>query len=246
MVLKGYKKIGKRFVSPWNTSFPGMREASYTKFSIPELLWLAALNEVHGWQEGARVGLAVVEALSQCRMKERRWFSYTSMIETIPSDERSKIISGLDQDITARLEQGLGSFCRVYPRFPIGIDVFGYGNIPSPDREHIQFIKDLISKVFAKRSETAIKMQGNAVYNAFISGKLRVASGTSLANFPEIQNYPNTEESKKIGASVCAIINLQTGFLIESRLSGWVKYFWNRGLFIEPITFDHIGGNNGE
>jgi hypothetical protein len=68
-----------------------------------------------------------------------------------------------------------------------------------------------------------------------VSDERNSPTDPDLANFPEIERYPNTEESKKIAVS----IRMNAGILLHSdeKLSTeWCDYFWNRGLEISKCS----------
>lgn len=71
-----------------------------------------------------------------------------------------------------------------------------------------------------------------------IANKLKVFEGQSLANFPAIQYYPETEDSRIVAAGIRATINVLWG--TEKALTDWADYFWNRGLELETCNFQEI------
>ena len=81
-------------------------------------------------------------------------------------------------------------------------------------------------------------VQATAIWLAFDAEVLKVSSGLALASFPEIERYPTTELSRKVGGSIRAMLN---GFFGEDQRfhskSLWPQYFWNRGLSIDPCVF---------
>ena len=60
----------------------------------------------------------------------------------------------------------------------------------------------------------------------------------SLARFPVIQNYPDSEESVQVAAAVRAATTTFIGNKCGNR--NWASYFWNQGL---EITNCIIGAN---
>jgi hypothetical protein len=51
-----------------------------------------------------------------------------------------------------------------------------------------------------------------------------------------VANYPETEESRSVAASICAGVNGFLGMTIQAPgRTAWAKSFWNRGLELEPI-----------
>ena len=73
-------------------------------------------------------------------------------------------------------------------------------------------------------------IQANAVYIGFNVEKFVVSSDVSLARFPEVQYYPNTEISKQVAACIRATVNAIFGNEVIKDGLSWPTYFWNHGL----------------
>ena len=81
-------------------------------------------------------------------------------------------------------------------------------------------------------------VQATAIWLAFDADVLKVNEGLALASFPEIERYPETELSKKVGSSVRATLNMLIGSEYNhSNEYNWPIYFWNRGLVIDECEF---------
>jgi hypothetical protein len=127
----------------------------------------------------------------------------------------------------------------LYPKCPLN---FLFENpLPRLDNfsAELEIFKDLLSKLYDKTTVEATFMQANAIYIAFVTDKLKVSKDTSLANFPEIEKYPHTKESQRIAAMVRAAVNSFIGIDCD-KTSEWPRYFWNRGLELEPCDFQRI------
>ena len=75
----------------------------------------------------------------------------------------------------------------------------------------------------------------------FMLNKLYVKQGLDLADFPEVEKYPATELSKRVGASVCATVNMMAGTMLPKYSEdAWVQYFWQRSLGLRPLDFTHL------
>jgi hypothetical protein len=84
-------------------------------------------------------------------------------------------------------------------------------------------------------------MQAQALYMGFVLGKLHVKRGLAVADFPEVEHYPSTELSKKVGASICATVNMLAGSMLPKYAEDvWVQYFWRRSLALRPLNFSHL------
>jgi hypothetical protein len=81
-------------------------------------------------------------------------------------------------------------------------------------------------------------VQATAIWLAFDADILKVNSDLSLARFPEIEHYPDTEISQRIGASIRSGLNIFFGSQIHYSDAPWPSYFWNRGFAIEPCELN--------
>jgi hypothetical protein len=125
-----------------------------------------------------------------------------------------------------------------YPECPL-VFLFDLAT-PNPElpSEALRPFKQLLHRLFNRRSVEATFVQANAVYIAFVTGKLKVVENLTLAEFPRIEDYPNTEISKQIASSVRATINFIFGGDMLQTTTNWSKYFWNNGLQLEPCYFE--------
>jgi hypothetical protein len=80
-------------------------------------------------------------------------------------------------------------------------------------------------------------VQATATWLAFDSGKLKVKEGLALASFPEIEKYPETELSQKVGSGVRSTLNMLFGSAELCNSAEWPDYFWNRGLEVSKCEF---------
>ena len=98
----------------------------------------------------------------------------------------------------------------------------------------------LVADLTYKRGRRAVLMQANALYLLGSQGKLFIKKGLSLGNFEALKDYPDTEESRKVGASMCASSAMVVTLPGNDDLNvwRWPKYFWKRNLEQLPITFD--------
>lgn len=77
-----------------------------------------------------------------------------------------------------------------------------------------------------KRSRNAVPTQANAIYRGFVLERLFVQKGLSMADFPEVEHYPETERSLQVGASICASVNMIAGTMLPNYPEDtWVLYF---------------------
>ncbi len=237
-VLNDHRRIGKKFIPPIIDKLGStFKETSWVKLSIPELIWIALLNYRCGYKEGADLSLSLAKATKEATGKIE-WYAPLSSFSALTKQQKGKIIEILKQEAKLdKLVVGLYPLLCLYPQFPLSF----IGKVKKPNREereiYLSHMKSVLENQYDKRSKEATFTQANAIYICFVLGKLQVTSKSSLANFPEIENYPNSEESKKIAAAIRAAINGFIGLDIAENMTNWPAYFWNRGLEIDKCEY---------
>jgi hypothetical protein len=236
-VLGDHARKGKRFVPPFVHLLGPLQEVKWIDVPLPELLWLALLNHRHGPERGAELALAMAKAgMDVLANEERTWFAPASAYTMLNTDQRSAVITRLaEEGHLSHLQSALDGLVALYPECPLAFLFVGVAQQGEP-AEQIAATKSVLAKLFDKTTPEATSMQANAVYIAFVTGLLQVFATTSMANFPAIAEYPRTEESQRIAASVRSTISMFFGKSYDST-SPWPGYFWNRGLEIDGCTF---------
>ncbi|MEZ4740849.1 MAG: hypothetical protein R3B45_00100 [Bdellovibrionota bacterium] len=238
-VLSDYKKVGKKFIPPFIHMLGPMKNVSYHRSGIPEIIWMGLLNERFGIARGAEIAAKFAENAKELDA-ENRWAAPMTAIHDAFVNQSKELISGLDKKgILQDLRDGLHDFTVCYPENPLKI-IFETQPSTLKDERYLSQYKEVFSSFFEKRGRPAIMMQANAIYMAFIQDKLKVNKGLALADFPEIEKYPNTEKSKQVGASICAALNMMFAHQVGTTHEGWKSYFWNQGFILEPLQIQKV------
>lgn len=243
-VLSDHKKVGTRFIPSW-LQHVELDEIRYVDFILPELFWLAALNDSHGWAKGAELALALPKAATkvsgQVGATSHECPALTSSYSALTGGQMREIVESLQSTgLLQAIRQALTPLVVLYPRCPLEF-LFEEKSVDEDDlRTSLERHKSLLSSLFDRGGMTATRMQGNAVYIAFITGRLVVKKGLALANFPALEDFPRTEESRRVAASVRATVNVLAAHSTTASESSWASYFWNRGLELEPCDLHSI------
>jgi hypothetical protein len=236
-VLGDHARKGKRFVPPFVHTLGPLQEVKWIDVPLPELLWLALLNHRHGLERGAELALTMARSgMDALASGERRWFAPTSAYGILSANQRSAVISQLAAGgHLIDLQSALDSLVALYPECPLAF-LFVGATRQGERAQQVAALKRVLANLFDKTTPEAVSMQANAVYIAFVSGLLRASATTSMANFPAVADYPRTDESQRVAASVRSTINM---FFTRSydRTSQWPGYFWNHGLEIDGCMF---------
>ena len=225
-MLQGYRQEGKRFIPPFVQHMP-LTESSWTDDRVPELIWIALLNHVFGLKEGTAIAVSVAEAAAKYDQTAKKAFAATSDYFELGDEQRHSVRSVLgEQGILDKAAQGLAALIHNYPDCPLAfLSKPGRGMDNSPGST-LEDLREAISNICDRQSQSGIYAQAAVVYIFFVNDRLKVASHIGLANLPAIEDYPMTEESVRVAASVRSAVTLLLSHDIPAY---WRNSFWNQG-----------------
>ena len=225
-VLKGYRQEGKQFIPPF-LQLGRLKETSWIDDRVPELLWIALLMHVFGRQEGTAVATSIAKAAAKCDPATPRAFAATSDYAELSNEQKQCVRSALNAEGTlGKARQGLAVLIHHYTGFPLAF-------LADPDKARedplgttLNDLKETIESISDREGLAGTFAQATVVYIYFINKKLTVCPSVSLANFPAIEDYPATDESRKVAA---AIRNSVRTLFTQDLPSDWRNSFWSQG-----------------
>jgi len=242
-VLQDHKRKGKSFIPPFTHTLGPLQEVSWVKTMIPELLWIALIQDYYHLQKGVELITSLSRTVHKCSPSEkRRVFASITSLGQLTFDERACLQSALaaSNDLS-KVQKALIPLISFYPECPLGFLVPSDYNFSGSQKEHLERLKSVVGGMYDKASKSTMMVQATAIWLAFDSDALKVSKGLALASFPEIEKYPETEVSRKVAGSIRASVQM---FFMEPHYqmsSKWPSYFWNRGLAIDRCYFEKIG-----
>jgi hypothetical protein len=201
---------------------------------------LGMLNAKYGYVEGAQLALALPKAATHIigGSDSKDWFISISSFSRLTDQQKQETNALLSESgQLASYQNALSVLMKFYPECPMNFLFDQTNTLSELQSEDLRDFKLLLLQLFYRRGIEATFAQANALYIAFVTDKFKVMENLSLAEFPKIEDYPNTEISKRIASSVRATINLIFGMDVLT-MTDWSKYFWNRGLELEPCNFE--------
>ena len=230
-MLESHKRIGKRLVPPLSQLGP-WKEVSWVDEALPELLWIGLLNAEYGIERGAHVCAEVTKAAKpELELLDQNAFlCLASSFELFGQDHLVRIRRRLESaHVLADLQVAVSPLCVAYPECPLAGLVRGVGDLERATAK----IRRTLSSLLDRWDEPATFVQIHAVYTAFLQGRLFVTREISLANFPAVEAYPHTEESRQIASACRSTVNMLLKDSPPHSATSWSGYFWNRGLELE-------------
>ncbi len=225
-VLGDHKRVGKRFIPPMAQL--GISDVRWIESLAPEFLWIALLHDRLGFARGAEVARLVAQAFQETDAS-LGWCAAISSFGTLAEDSRPQFIAAvLKNGVADELALALGALHEHYPGHPLAFA------LPAEAKGDISSLKRVVGLLLGSRADVdAMRTQATAVYLACTGGWLKVLADSALADFPEVERYPDTDKSQRVASSVRAALN---GLTIKVPTSEWPRYFWNRGLELEPCS----------
>jgi hypothetical protein len=238
-VLGSYQKVGAKFIPPMLQNFK-MEHVSWDSQTMPELIWWDVLFDMAPRRFAAKVAEGLARYFKG-HAEQKHWWGFTSNYAHLSDEGVARLRAYLsDERLLNGLTECMSNFLELYPSCPVA-RLLGWRASGAIDIAYLSRFEDRVRVLENKRSRNGVLIQAQAIYMAFLSDRFKVAEGLALANFPEVEHYPDTEESLRVGAAVCATVNMMAGeSLAKYSENRWVQYFWNRSLELRPMNFDHL------
>lgn len=219
-------------------------QASFVRWKyelVPEIIWI---GEIFRKSEPKRT----VEIIQECAETAQELFGEENYVlardyDHLDEAEIERLGDNLSNAIKSELSDHLSTLLRVYPSFPLAqiLEI----DDEEPDDDDLTIIADAIDRLSDKRSPLAMKVQGIWIGTLMTTGQYRIADEVEFGDINDIFDYPDTEDSRKIGSSVRASVNAMHGVSMEddsSNQSEWTIRFWDRGFevseCIHPFELD--------
>lgn len=232
-VLADHKRVRSRLVTPFNAMLGPTRDVSWINTMIPELLWLAMLHDAVGDHRAVEIVTAFsrdFRATSPDR--DRTIWAAAGKFKGLPPNVLPELLAEKGKAYAGELRSAVLPLAAWYPAHPL--NVMFDSNLPEARPAMLAHVKAIATALFNRSGRLATMVQASALWLAFDADRLKVASDLSLAQFPKIADYPTTELSQRIAASIRSSLNQFFGMQEMMASDGaWPIAFWNRGLALE-------------
>lgn len=240
-VLADHKKRGKTLLAPFNHMIGSLQEVSWVRSIIPEILWIGLIQLQHGHRNGVHLITSMARLAREGRRSDAdapsEIFATASSFLKLSCPEWADLRKELaSKGELFSIQEPLTPLITLYPECPLK-PIFARPPTTVPDNA-LARMTNLVSSLFRRHDRDPMMIQATVTWLGFDAGKLKVSEGLALAQFPEIERYPDTELSRRVGSGVRATLNILIGSGHGQPVDvSWPKYFWNRELAIAPCDF---------
>jgi hypothetical protein len=235
-VLDSYRKVGTKFVSPLLQFFQ-FDHISWSSQTMPELIWWDVLADRASHRFAAKIAGEIGKYFKETDHRDHWWAfisDYSQLSDNLAGGLRDHLSKA---GVLSQLEECLADFLNLYPECPIS-KMVGPPRSGLVDVGYLLRFEKRLGEVGDKRSRNGVLIQAQAIYLGLVLERLHVKRGLALADFPEVEHYPDTAKSLAVGASICAPVNMLAGTTLPKYPDdAWVQYFWRRSLDLHPRDF---------
>jgi hypothetical protein len=232
-IFSDHKKVGKTLVPPMRQYLGERGMVSWVDRILPELIWLAVIIENLGVRRGVEISAKIAKLANTIKSEE--YFAFASSFNLLDTEQKQSLVQLLeDANYLDEVRNSLRSLLHLYPECPLKF--LDENSEQLIETQTISHFKETLAKYYNRRAQPAMIIQANVVYFAGICGKLRYSSNVQVPNLEAIISDFESNESKRACASVRATVNAFIGRLSEKISDYWPRYFWNRGIEIDPST----------
>lgn len=231
-VLSDHHQYGKKLVTSFTHELGPLNEVSWVNTIIPEVLWIALVQSDYGHGEGVEIITDLARAAREIRpgRPNETIFGWASAYSGLSAADWASVRHKLGPGEPLRsLQRSLEPLAALYPKFPMQ-GLLSEGAAVAPG--YLDRVRDTVASLYQRAHRDPMLVQATVVWLAFDADALKVAEGLALARFPEIERYPETELSRQVGAGVRSSLNML--FSTEGSNHEWPRYFWNRGIELDP------------
>jgi hypothetical protein len=232
-ILGDHKKVGKTLVPPMLEYLGEQGIVSWEDRILPELIWMAVFIENLGTKRGVEV-CARIAKLANGILSDQ-YFAFASSFDLLSTEQKKTLVKLINnENCYEEAYKSLSPLLQLYPECPLKfLDNHQENPILT---QTVHDFKKTLSKYYNRYAQPAMIIQSNVVYFAAICGKLYYFTDVKVPNLESIISDFESEESKHACASVRATVNGFIGQIHEKVSDHWPRYFWNRGIQIEPAT----------
>ncbi len=174
-ILDDHKKVGKIFIAPMNYMIGPIRDVSWVKLMIPELLWIGLIQFKHGHRRGVELITSMARSTREiCPEAGTKIFHTVSSYSQLSSPQQNELRTALAKrgDLFV-VQESLSPLLTWYPDCPLGFLL--KGRLDEPSDTARQLVKNTVSEMYRRSDRDPMMVQATAIWLAFDADVLKVA-----------------------------------------------------------------------
>lgn len=204
---------------------------SHERVVVPEVLWLAYLDEHFGHNRASELITLVMTSASEVEpsVQVNGYVSSFSRLDEAATDRLRAALT--NAGVLSDLRFVLGGLCHLFPAFPLRALL---GSSSPYIVGEVAKLKKMVETLNDRVGVTTTYTLGHLFYGTVMAGHVKINAGLSLAKPETISGYPDTEESQLLAASLRSSSKMLDAEITTADKFGWQRTFWKTCLELEP------------
>lgn len=236
--LKDHKRYKSKLYAPmnhllqdknWNVQFI---EASHEKAVVPEVLWLAYIQEKFGVNTALNVIDKFVEVANNISGQDFIINGYVSSLCRLNKDQSNQLFYELDKvGIIDIFTESLYNLKVLFPTFPASFlikenDFYKVGSLEQ--------LKNIVRKLNNRISLDTTFVLSNLMYPMIKIGRITFGPNYEFLHPKELFLNPDSEKSIRIAAEIRMNTKTIDQEIITYDKFNWQNEFWKQCLYLDP------------
>lgn len=237
--LAGHKRDGKRFIPPL-MQLPGMRQQSYVKDMLPELIWLGLIHDRKGYVFGRHTLEVVVDVVKDRESDDSGSgnFAMQYAYSSLSQEEKQRIVQQWrSRSMLHHIQHALAPLTLLYDD-EFSMRFVGPPETAIPREALVRQIRDCVANHLDKYHLPAVALHGSLMLTRLLEGKLRFTKDIDIPDFNAAFNAPDSEEGRRAAGFMRASALGEMGMLDVS--NSWARHFWNRNAVLSPCEYPSL------
>jgi hypothetical protein len=230
-VLSDHIQKKKRLVPPLLAVMgEGSKPYSWAQELMPDLIWITFLQEYLGLRRGVECAMKFISTANDVYLAEPKpFFCKAGSYSKFSDQEKGDLLKGLEESgYLIDIQKSLSPIFHFFPECPLNF-LKPENSIYMNREDALSFLNGILPDMYDRHSKKSARTQATAMYSGLRQGKIIIAMDKVplFSELNEIEDYPDTEKSQMVAASLRAAMPM---FLIgadeEDTSSEWIERFW--------------------
>lgn len=233
-VLSDHQQKGKIFTPPLITALSDrLHFTKWTDDLLPNLVWMGLLFDKLGERKAINVFESFIEIVKDILgEQDKKILIFIPEYYSLNDEQIEKIKESLAvKNVLNELQESLYPLISLYSQCPLKF-LYNENDLEKHKTDvdkSLSAMKRVVKNILDRKSKEAMLVQTTAVYIMGLTGRLKFAEGQAPGDIETIFDYPKTDESKKVAASIRATLGTVRALYDNQEAINWSTYFWNHG-----------------
>ena len=169
-VLQDHKRHGKTFIPPFQHMLGPLKEISWVKTMLPELIWIALIQDYYGHREGVALITKFTRVARECSPSEKkRIFATISSFEELNKEEQSCLKNELESSGDFfEIQKAILPLIAFYPECPLRFLYSSEQNLSGEEKRNLELLKTMVGGMYNKVSRNTMMVQQSGLHSTLV------------------------------------------------------------------------------